>query len=71
MMKPTMGGEDFSAFQEQAPGCFFFIGAGNPDKGIDYPHHHPRFNIDDRALDVGVTIMVNAAIRALDGHSNA
>lgn len=60
-MRPTMGGEDFSAFQQKAPGCFFFVAAGNKEKGITYPHHHPRFTIDEDALEVGVKMFVNAA----------
>jgi amidohydrolase len=64
-MKPNMGGEDFSAFQEKAPGCFFFIGAGNAGKGIVHPHHHPRFTVDEDALHLGVTVFVNAALRLL------
>jgi amidohydrolase len=64
-MKPNMGGEDFSAFQERAPGCFFFIGAGNAGKGIVHPHHHPRFTVDEDALALGVEVFVNAAARLL------
>lgn len=64
-MKPNMGGEDFSAFQEKAPGCFFFVGAGNPAKGIVHPHHHPRFTVDEDALDVGVKVFVYTAARVL------
>jgi len=60
-LRPHMVGEDFSAFQQKAPGCFFFVGAGNEAKGIVYPHHHPRFTIDEDALEVGVTLFVNAA----------
>ncbi|MGN7470826.1 M20 family metallopeptidase [Brevibacillus sp. SAFN-007a] len=60
-MRPTMGGEDFSAFQQKAPGCFFYIAAGNKEKGITYPHHHPRFTIDEDALEVGVKMFLNAA----------
>jgi amidohydrolase len=60
-MRPTMGGEDFSAFQQKAPGCFFYVGAGNKEKGITYPHHHPRFTIDEDALAVGVKMFVHAA----------
>jgi amidohydrolase len=62
-LRPTMGGEDFSAFLQKAPGSFFFIGAGNAEKGIVHPHHHPRFDIDERALDTGVKIFVEAARR--------
>lgn len=60
-MKPNMGGEDFSAFMQKAPGCFFYVAAGNKEKGITYPHHHPRFTIDEDALEVGVKMFVNAA----------
>jgi amidohydrolase len=60
-MRPNMGGEDFSAFQQKAPGCFFYVGAGNKEKGIVYPHHHPKFTIDEDALEVGVKMFVNAA----------
>jgi amidohydrolase len=64
-MKPNMGGEDFSAFQQKAPGCFFFTGAGNEAKGITYPHHHPNFNIDEDALERGVKMFVSAAFKLL------
>lgn len=62
-LRPTMGGEDFSAFLQKAPGSFFFIGAGNAERGIVHPHHHPRFDIDERALETGVRIFVEAAHR--------
>lgn len=64
-MRPTMGGEDFSAYQQKAPGCFFFVGAGNQAKGITYPHHHPRFTIDEDALEVGVKLFVHAASKVV------
>jgi amidohydrolase len=60
-MRPSMGGEDFSAFQQRAPGAFAFIGAGNAEAGIVHPHHHPRFQIDERALTVGVRYLAAAA----------
>ncbi|MCL6632443.1 MAG: amidohydrolase [Alicyclobacillus herbarius] len=61
---PTMGGEDFSAYQQAAPGTFFFVGAGNPDKGITYPHHHARFTVDEAALPIAVKAMLAGALRA-------
>lgn len=60
-IKPNMGGEDFSAFLQKAPGCFFYVGAGNKEKGIVHPHHHPRFTVDEDALEVGVKMFVGAA----------
>jgi len=59
---PTMGGEDFSAYQQKVPGSFFFIGARNEERGITNPHHHECFDIDERALDSGTRIFVAAAM---------
>ena len=66
MMPPIMGGEDFSAYQRVAPGTFVFVGAGNEAKGITYPHHHPRFTVDEDALENGVKMHVNVAFGLLD-----
>lgn len=54
----TMGGEDMSFFLQQVPGCYFFLGAANPEKNLAYPHHHPRFDFDETALSMGVEIFV-------------
>ena len=62
---PTMGGEDFSAYQERVPGSFFFIGARNEERGIVHQHHHECFDIDERALDSGTRIFVAAALEML------
>lgn len=48
--KPTMGGEDFAYFLRKAPGTFMFIGSANMDGSYWNDAHHPRFNIDERAL---------------------
>ncbi|ACK69094.1 amidohydrolase [Gloeothece citriformis PCC 7424] len=61
----TMAGEDFSYFQTEIPGCFFFLGCGNPQLELNYPHHHPRFNFEERALMYGVEILVNCAEQIL------
>jgi len=62
---PTMGGEDFSAYQQKVPGSFFFIGARNEERGITNPHHHECFDLDERALDSGTRIFVAAAMEML------
>lgn len=64
-MSPAMVGEDFSYYQQQVPSCFMCIGVGNKDKGIVYPHHHPKFDMDERALSNGVEIMVVSALNLL------
>ena len=54
----TMGGEDMSFFLEEIPGCYFFLGAANPERDLAYPHHHPRFDFDETALAMGVELFV-------------
>lgn len=52
----TMASEDMGYVLEEIPGCYFFIGAGN-DGQFSYPHHHPRFDFDERAMINGVATM--------------
>jgi amidohydrolase len=54
----TMGGEDMSYFLQEVPGCYFFLGSANPALGLDYPHHHPRFDFDETSLGIGVELFV-------------
>jgi metal-dependent amidase/aminoacylase/carboxypeptidase family protein len=43
------GSEDFAFYCEKAPGVFVFMGAGNEENAC-YPHHHPKFDIDEGVL---------------------
>jgi len=61
--EPTMGAEDFSLVLQQVPGCYFFVGGRNEMIDAVYPHHHERFNIDERALEIGARAMC-AAVKA-------
>lgn len=61
----TMGSEDMAYFLEKVPGCFFFVGSANPDRGLDAAHHHPKFDFDEGALQVGVALMTGAALEFL------
>lgn len=56
---PVMGGEDFSAYGGVVPACFVFVGAGG--KGT-FPHHHPKFAIDEDALPVAAELFVRVAL---------
>jgi len=60
-----MGAEDFSYFLEQRPGCFFYVGSRNEERGLIWGHHHPRFDIDEEALGVGIATMTAAVQRYL------
>jgi amidohydrolase len=65
--EPTMGGEDMAVYFERTPGCFVFVGSANPARGLDQPHHSPRFDFDEDALAVGCDFLVAAAEEALAG----
>jgi amidohydrolase len=58
----TAGSDDMACFLEAVPGCYFIVGAKNEEKGANFPHHHPRFNIDEDALPIGVEVLTRAAI---------
>ncbi|MCK2002788.1 M20 family metallopeptidase [[Brevibacterium] frigoritolerans] len=64
--KPIMGSEDFSAFQKAVPGSYIGIGARNEEKGIIYPHHHPKFTVDEQALQNGVKLFVHGTLKMLN-----
>lgn len=59
--EPHMGGEDFGYYLEKVPGTFFFTGAmpENP-----YPHHHPKFDFDEKAMLIAAKTLGAAAIDA-------
>ncbi len=57
----TMGSEDMAYLMDDIPGCYFFIGSANAGKGMDYPHHNPRFDIDEDALAIGAELLASAA----------
>ena len=62
LLRPLMGSEDFSFYLEKVPGTFVFLGVENKEKGIIYPHHHPKFNIDEDILPLGTALHVSVAM---------
>lgn len=62
LAEPSMGGEDFSAYLTKAPGAYFNVGSGNALLESDYPHHHPRFTLDEESLVTGVRMLHAAAL---------
>ena len=58
-----MGGEDFSAYLEKAPGASFNVGSASDEADSHWPHHHPRFTLDELSLETGVRMMYAAAQR--------
>ncbi|MGL4671625.1 M20 family metallopeptidase [Cetobacterium sp.] len=61
-MEKITGGEDFCYFLQQVPGVLAFVGAGNPEKGAHYPHHHEKFSIDEDCLEIGAALYAQYAI---------
>ncbi len=60
---PIMGAEDMSYFLNAVPGCYFHVGSKNEAKGLVWGHHHPKFDIDEDALGVGIQVTVEAVLR--------
>lgn len=61
---PIMGGDDMALWLAQAPGAYFFVGArGGEDSA--WSHHHPRFDLDERALPVAVEVLASAVATLL------
>jgi amidohydrolase len=65
-----MGGEDFSYFAEKAPGCMFSLGGAFLDEPPRY-HHHPRFDVDEDCLPIGVALLAEMAMRYLQRASES
>jgi amidohydrolase len=63
---PVMAGEDFAYYVQRIPGTFLFVGAGNADKGIVHPHHHPQFDIDEEAMRVSALLLASLAVQYLE-----
>ena len=63
---PVMGGEDFSYFLQKVPGAFLFFGMGD---GMEYPHHHPKFDVDEKALPQAALLMTALALEYLEQNS--
>lgn len=59
----TMGAEDFSAYLQKVPGAYFNVGSGSKESDSEWPHHHPRFTLDEDCLETGVLMMHAAALR--------
>lgn len=66
----TLGGEDFAFYGHHCKTAMFLLGIGNKDKGIVYPHHHPRFDIDESVLWKGSAFLALAALQWLSKRNN-
>lgn len=61
--EPSLGAEDFSLYLEHAPGTMFRLGVGFRDRPVNYPLHHPKFEVDEMAIARGVITLAYSAYR--------
>ncbi|PTL78721.1 M20 family metallopeptidase [Vitiosangium sp. GDMCC 1.1324] len=64
-MPPSLASDDFACFLQQRPGCYFMVGSAGADAATQFPLHHPRFDLDERALTVGTRLLVGIALGRL------
>jgi amidohydrolase len=57
--------EDMSEFLNRVPGCYFFLGSRNVERGLSWGHHTAKFDIDESAMALGVETMTRTALRFL------
>ena len=62
-LAPMMGGEDFAYYLQKVPGTFFFVGGRNEALKAVYPHHHPRFDVDERSMLITGRIFIGAVLK--------
>lgn len=59
-LKPSLGGEDFSYYLQRVPGSFFYTGTRNENFKADFPHHHPKFDIDETGMLNALKVFLQA-----------
>ena len=55
--EPWMASEDVGLLMQRNPSAYLLVGSANHERGLDYPHHHPQFDIDEDVLPLGVGVM--------------
>lgn len=64
-----MGGEDFAYYLQHVKGTFFFTGAKPTYSETSYPHHHPKFDIDEKAMLIAAKTFSLAILQSQTEHS--
>jgi amidohydrolase len=66
MQAKTMVSEDMAFVMEKIPSCYFLVGSANADKGLNYGHHHPKFDFDERVMPIAAALMSASAVKLLE-----
>ncbi|HEX4656117.1 MAG TPA: M20/M25/M40 family metallo-hydrolase, partial [Streptosporangiaceae bacterium] len=67
----SLGGEDFAWYLESIPGALARLGTRKPGSGDDFDIHQPAFDVDERAIGVGIRLMAATALTAIRGGTSA
>ncbi len=63
---PIMGSEDFSYFASKVPSVFMGLGGRGEGENTAYPHHHPKFDFDEKAMAHGAAALARVAVEFLN-----
>ncbi len=64
----SAGGDTFAWYLDRAPGCYGRLGVHDPERGEQLDLHSGAFDVHEDAIDVGVRVLVAAALSVLEGH---
>ncbi|MCA1320206.1 amidohydrolase [Bacillus tianshenii] len=61
--EPHMGGEDYAYYLRHVKGTFFFTGAKPEGVEVAYPHHHPKFDINEKSMLIAAKTLGSATVQ--------
>ncbi|MDW7667952.1 MAG: M20 family metallopeptidase [Bacillota bacterium] len=65
-LEKQTGSEDMAYYLSEIPGAIAFVGCKSEEKGANFPHHHPKFDIDEDSLEIGTELYVRYAMDFLN-----
>ncbi len=68
LAEPSLGTDDFGYFSDTVPGCYYYVGVGNEEKGFTCPNHNPHFAVDPEALPLAAALHVQSVLDYLNGN---
>lgn len=68
--RPRMESDDFAYYLQEHPGNFFFVGSSDGTEATSFPHHHPRFDIDERCIALVARAYVALAFADVERQSS-
>lgn len=66
LKEALMGGEDMAYFLEKVPGCYAYLSNPKEIEGEIYPHHNPKFDVDESYFQNGASLLAQVAMDFLN-----